>query len=190
VPREHEIRDHAVKDGVRGVVSMVGGKLTAYRGIAQEATDLVAERLGVRARCLTKTRALPGAVDVEALVASLGVDAARLGLAHDQLQRLASVYGAMTHELLARIAHDRSLARRLAPDSAATRVEVVHAVAAEDAATLADVLLRRTCLGLARDRALPVAQAAAEVLGWGRAEVSAYAEEVRAQQPLPERASA
>jgi glycerol-3-phosphate dehydrogenase len=190
VPREHEIRDHAARDGAPGVVSMVGGKLTAYRGIAQEATDLIAKRLGVRARCVTKTRALPGAVDVEALVASLAADAARLGLASDQLRRLAGVYGAMTHELLARIARDRALAARLAPDSAATRVEVVHAVEAEDAATLADVLLRRTCLGLARDRALPLAQAAAEVVGWGQAEVTAYREEVRAQQPLPVRVSA
>lgn len=180
IPREHRIRDHAKADGVQGIVSIVGGKLTAHRGIAQEAVDAVAGRLGVRARCTTMSKPLPGAAEVEELTHELAADAARWGLAEDQLQRLTRVYGALARGLVARIERDPALAERLAPASAATRVEVVHAVESEDAVTLADVLLRRTCLGLALDRALPLAEAAAETLGWGRAEVGAYLAEVGA----------
>ncbi len=70
---------------------------------------------------------------------------------------------------------------RLAPGSPATRVEVVHAVEAEDAVTLGDVLLRRTCLGLARDRAIPLASAAAETLGRRTEEIDAYVREIGAE---------
>jgi glycerol-3-phosphate dehydrogenase len=190
VPREHEIRDHAAREGIRGIVSIVGGKLTAYRGIAQQAVDIVAARLGVRARCVTASTPLPGATDVGALAAELATDATRVGLAPDQLTRLVSVYGALSRGLIARIERQRALAQRLAPGSAATRVEVVHAVEDEDAATLSDVLLRRTCLGLARDRALTLATAAAETLGLGSGSATAYADEVRAEASLPPAVSA
>ncbi len=179
VPREHEIRDHAETDGVRGIVSMVGGKLTAYRGIAQEAVDLVAKRLGNRARCVTKTRLLPGAGEVK-LTKPPGVPTI-------EVERLARTYGVRAQDVLARVEGGDLL-----------RAEIAFACEEEDAATLADALLRRTCLGLARDRALPAARAAAEamgeVLGWDetrrREELSAYEEEVRSRLPARVPASA
>ncbi len=58
--------DHA-EDGVQNVVSIVGGKLTTYRQMAEATTDLVCERLGVDADCETATRQLPGATDPEEL---------------------------------------------------------------------------------------------------------------------------
>ncbi len=166
VPREHEIRDHSTTDGVNGIVSMVGGKLTAYRSIAQEATDLVAKRLGNKARPLTKTQPLPGAADVADLVRRLEKE----GIA--DAERLARTYGARAHRALD------------------LRAEAALA-AEEGAATLADFLLRRSCLGLAPDRALPLvdraADALAEALSWSDArradEVATYREEVGA--PLP-----
>ena len=185
VPREHEIRDHAESDGAPGLVSVLGGKLTAYRGIAQETVDVVAKRLGVRARCVTKTRPLPGAraPDLRGRAERIGLDAA-------QLERLVSVYGAIAEAMVERIEGDRSLGAPVAPGSAATRVEVAHAVEIEDAATLDDVLLRRTCLGLARDQALPLADAVADIAGFGRADVEAYREAARRERPRPAEALA
>lgn len=186
IPREHEIRDHAARDGVRGIVSIVGGKLTAYRGIAQEAVDVVAGRLGVHTRCVTHVRPLPGAADLERQRSELVTDAARLGLAPDQADRMVGVYGAGARALLDRVAGDPSLASRLAPGCAATRAEIVHAVEAEGAATLGDVLLRRTCLGLARDRAIPLAAAAAETLGWDQEAAKEYGREVATEPAAAE----
>jgi glycerol-3-phosphate dehydrogenase len=59
--REHEI---AVEGD--GLVTIVGGKLTTYRQMAEEVTDLVVERLrlsgheGAIGPCVTATRPLPG----------------------------------------------------------------------------------------------------------------------------------
>ncbi|MBX0325728.1 FAD-dependent oxidoreductase [Halomicroarcula sp. F13] len=58
--------DHA-EDGVENVVSVVGGKLTTYRQMAESTTDLVCERLDVDADCETATRRLPGADDADRL---------------------------------------------------------------------------------------------------------------------------
>src|SRR5213079_2569338 len=64
VSRKHALHDHARRDGVPGVVSVVGGKLTGYRASAEEVGDLVARRLGqVDDRGLikiTQQRPLPG----------------------------------------------------------------------------------------------------------------------------------
>jgi glycerol-3-phosphate dehydrogenase len=55
------------EDGVENVASVVGGKLTTYRQMAEATTDLVCDRLGVDADCETASRQLPGADDAARL---------------------------------------------------------------------------------------------------------------------------
>jgi len=50
-------------DGVSNLVSIVGGKLTTYRQMAEATADMVCDRLGVDADCETASRELPGADD-------------------------------------------------------------------------------------------------------------------------------
>ncbi|MFT4923073.1 MAG: glycerol-3-phosphate dehydrogenase, partial [Haloarculaceae archaeon] len=58
--------DHA-EDGVSNAASIVGGKLTTYRQMAEATADLVCDKLGVDAECQTATRELPGATDAKTL---------------------------------------------------------------------------------------------------------------------------
>ena len=51
--------DHATDD-VDNLVSIVGGKLTTYRRMAESTADLVCERLGIDRACETADRELPG----------------------------------------------------------------------------------------------------------------------------------
>src|SRR5207237_9196536 len=67
----------------------------------------------------------------------------------------------------------------------ATRAEVTYAIEGENASTLADVLLRRTCLGLARDRAVSLALPVADVAGFSPADVEHYADTVSVEQVAP-----
>jgi glycerol-3-phosphate dehydrogenase len=60
IRRSHVVIDHALHDGVDDFVSIVGGKLTTYRLMAQETVDLVARKLGTTARCTTAEEVLPG----------------------------------------------------------------------------------------------------------------------------------
>ncbi len=54
-------------DGVDNFASIVGGKLTTYRQMAEAAADLVADRLGVDEDSVTADRRLPGADEPDKL---------------------------------------------------------------------------------------------------------------------------
>ncbi len=58
--RDHAITDHA-EEGAPGLVTMIGGKLAAYRSMCEELADVAAARVGNRATCRTHLEPLPGA---------------------------------------------------------------------------------------------------------------------------------
>jgi glycerol-3-phosphate dehydrogenase len=60
ISRAHVVIDHEQRDGVRNFVSIVGGKLTTYRLMAEQTADVVAAKLAVSARCTTAEDPLPG----------------------------------------------------------------------------------------------------------------------------------
>ncbi|MGB9985998.1 FAD-dependent oxidoreductase [Salarchaeum japonicum] len=67
ISRGFFVLDHAERDGMRGLTSVVGGKLTTYRLMAEATADHVTHRLGVDADCRTAEERLPGADDAEKL---------------------------------------------------------------------------------------------------------------------------
>lgn len=52
--------DHEVRDGLKGFITITGGKLMTYRLMAEWATDLACRKLGVTAGCRTAEVPLPG----------------------------------------------------------------------------------------------------------------------------------
>jgi glycerol-3-phosphate dehydrogenase len=60
VTRQFFLLDHGDRDGLPGLTSVVGGKLTTYRLMAEAVADHVCEALGVAADCRTADVALPG----------------------------------------------------------------------------------------------------------------------------------
>jgi len=73
-------------DGADGLFTIVGGKLTTYRKMAEVTADVVCDRLGVSAACRTADEPLPGADDptrLDALCDEFGVDAPADGLGGD-----------------------------------------------------------------------------------------------------------
>lgn len=59
ISRAHHVIDHGARDGVGGLWSVVGGKLTTYRLMARDAVDAVARTLGNDAPCRTADERLP-----------------------------------------------------------------------------------------------------------------------------------
>jgi glycerol-3-phosphate dehydrogenase len=134
-------------------VSVVGGKLTTYRRMAQDAVDAAIDAGGLDAAGPCRTRAVPliGAAPRQALAA---VPAPA---------RLVDRHGTEAPAVLARAGGDPELLAPVAPGLDVLCVEVLHALAAEGAMDAADVLDRRTRIGLVtRDRAR--ATAAVEAL--------------------------
>jgi len=175
-------REHAIEQGASGVVTVSGGKLTTYRSMAAETVDLVARALG-RPAVASTTHAVPlpgaeglagpGAVE-RAVAEAVGV----LGAARaDVAARLVHAYGDRWPRVWALAREDEALAARLVDGLPYIGAEIVYAVTAESACTLADVLVRRTHVAFeTRDAGRAAARAAAAVLaprlGWDEAAVA------------------
>lgn len=130
-------RKHSVTVGPNGVVSIIGGKLTTYRQMAEDVVDRAVSSAGLTAApCRTKTIALVGApsrpdsVTTDELPASLV--ARHGGLAREVVD------AATASEPLAPIADGIDV----------TRAEIEYAVTREGALDVDDVLHRRTRIGL------------------------------------------
>jgi glycerol-3-phosphate dehydrogenase len=190
VSRKHALHDHARRDGVAGIVSVVGGKITGYRAIAEEVGDLVAQRLGApRADSTTERRRLPGGYlhDLESYVASdIWPRAQALGLGRGQARHLGEIYGSLTPHLLDEVEREPQMGERVCPHQPTIAAQLKRAVTDEWAMSLSDVLLRRTPLGLQACQALDclegIADRMAPLLNWDAAErarqVDAYRREV------------
>jgi glycerol-3-phosphate dehydrogenase len=175
VSRRHVLVDHAKPDRIAGLLSVAGGKLTAYRSIAEEVVDWACARLQRRLACDTARQPLPGALHEtpERFVEREVWPRARaLGLARAQAEHLVGVFGAGVDAVLRRAEKEPALTARLHPQAPDILAQLVHAVDQEWAMTLSDFLLRRTSLGLAGDQARQQAPAIARqmgrLLGWDR----------------------
>jgi len=159
VTRRHFIREDA---GNRHLLSIIGGKLTTYRSLAEECVELVFRKLGRKApQCQTSEKPLPGALEPTPPDPKLPDAVAR---------RLLRIYGSRTRLLLDLCRNRPELAKPFNKAGDALAAEVVFSFESEFAQTLSDCLLRRTMLGLNRDLASGDDEAAAEIgkrfLGW------------------------
>src|SRR5829696_2316563 len=57
-------RKHRIENPNPGLISVLGGKITGYRAIAEEVTDIAARKLGVTTSCQTADRFLPTAPEL------------------------------------------------------------------------------------------------------------------------------
>ncbi|MFJ6841266.1 glycerol-3-phosphate dehydrogenase/oxidase [Streptomyces griseoluteus] len=142
-------RRHAVLTSADGVVTVVGGKLTTYRRMAQDAVDAC----GLTS-APSPTAALPlvGAAAPEQL-RDLPAPA-----------RLVRRYGTEAPAVLALAERDPALAEPVLPGHPVTRAELLWAARHEGALDPADLLDRRTRIGLVPEDRAEALAVAAEIL--------------------------
>jgi glycerol-3-phosphate dehydrogenase len=164
-----------------GLVTITGGKLTTWRRMAKLAVDRIVEREGREAPCRTAEIPLGMQIDPDELPDVEGVDG-------ETRRMLAGRYGHAACDVLELAASDHRLARRISPDLPDIVAEALCAARLEQARGVADVLLRRTRLGLLDARALTapaapgpraVAEAMAPELGWDERRIEAELEDWR-----------
>ena len=142
-------REHAVSVAPNGTVTVVGGKLTTYRAMAEEAVDAAVRVHRLPARpCRTRSLPLVGAASREELDA---VDAPR---------RLVERYGTEAVDVLAGAGGDPALLRPVV--RGVTGAEFRFGVRHEGAMDADDLLDRRTRIGL-----VPAERAEAEAAARG-----------------------
>lgn len=195
ITRRHLVRQHT---GMRGLLSVIGGKLTTYRSLAEEVVDQVVTRVGASAGrplspCRTADEPLPGGrAGREEVLREL---AGFADLEAPSAVRLWDLYGSRAVDVAALTRDDVTLARPICDWSHGIAAEVVFALREEFATSLTDVFLRRSMMGLSPDlgeRAFPRAlHVARRHFGWSdarcRAESRAWEDErdvLRSRPPV------
>jgi glycerol-3-phosphate dehydrogenase len=176
-------RTHAVLENPNGLVSIVGGKLTTWRRMAQDTVDHLARRDHLAIRHPTEHLPLLGAERWQEVALELMKRGQARGLSADIVEHLNLYYGSQALAVLDLIDQDAGLARRIVPDLPVVRAEVVYASRAEMALTLEDMLTRRTRIAIEDQQhgvevAEGVAKLMAHELGWSsgqtREQVNTY----------------
>jgi glycerol-3-phosphate dehydrogenase len=168
ISRAHKLLDHEKTDGIGGFISVLGGKITGYRAIAEEVTDLVCQRLGAKLPCRTASVALPGAPAVAE--DELERAAKEVGLPLETVAHLAGIYGSRYRGVLEIAQRDAGAKLALCSHSREILAQVRYAVAEESALTVSDFLLRRGSCGLESCQGLDAVEVVAsemmKLLGW------------------------
>ena len=156
-----------------GMLTITGGKLTTFRRMAAQVVDRIVEREGREAECRTDDIPLGMSARPEDLEV-------KVELPEGATDQLAFRYGHAARAVLDLCEERPELAEPIVPGHPDLMAEVVIAARAEQARSVADVLLRRTRLGLVaaselRDgsRVEAVAVALGAELGWEGSRVSA-----------------
>lgn len=169
ITRRHFLVNHAA-EGLPGLYSLLGGKLTTYRSVGRHAVKTLRGRLGERwpmkpAAPTPITAGLPGS--------------------------FIAAWGPRASEVYARYRDQPELLQPICPHSPEPQATIVEAARNERATSLGDVFLRRTTAGWRPCMGLDVADEAAGILGdelgWSedrrRSEVARYRDELELVHP-------
>ena len=161
IPRTHVLHDHA--PDIPGLITVVGGKLTTYRQLAEDAVDDVFERLGRPSpKCVTQNLPLPG-VSGDPEVARRSLRAR--GLSDLTVDRLLALYGGRAIDVVAHADGDEELLEVVHEPTGAIGAELVFPFAHEFARTFTDVMARRALLAFEPGHGLENVDRALAIVG-------------------------
>ncbi len=196
-------REHQIHIGEDGLITIAGGKLTTYRKMAKECVDTAVQILKLTEALPEDIHSgqtfkfpLPGAVgwpadDDHDKVAEQLAEACECDLSHTVRLHLVDTYGMRAFEVAKLCAESPVLLESIVPGRVEIMAQVAFAVREEMAASVSDVMIRRTQIFF-RDRQQglgsvdKVANRMAELIGWSEEEkqrsIDAYKAEVALSQ--------
>ncbi len=168
--RRHILYDHK-KEGVKNLVSLIGGKLTTYRHVGEEMVDWAYKRMQRPApHCPTLKAPLPGCIiQTDARIKQAAAEYRHLVPAATVFH-LYSLYGSKGREVLALLEEHPELAEPITANLPDIRAQIVYAVQQEMAHTFLDITRRRTTIAMQDDYGFPALPAIRETVqrycGW------------------------
>lgn len=174
-PESAITRRHIIKKNrkiARGLMSIIGGKLTTYRNLAEQTVDRLGRMLDRKLpECRTQDTLLPGAYRLDEARESV---TAMAGLSDAGRERLLRIYGGRAIDLVELASAEPPLQKTIDAAQSVLAAEVVFAIREEMARTLIDIVHRRLMLGLDADQGRPlyemIAAIAADEFAWDDSE--------------------
>lgn len=171
ITRKHIIQSHA--PNVNNIFTIIGGKLTTYRSLSEEAVDTIDRHfkrpVGGK-KSPTRTKRLPGAVKEMVKEQNRFVAQRPDWLTESSARWLVTLYGVRAHDVIKLAEQNPRYQQPIREGHDAIVAVVPFSIEQEYATTLADVLLRRTMLAMDADAGMAVAESmshvAQELYGW------------------------
>ncbi len=178
ITRKHIVYDHEKFDGQKNYISIIGGKLTTYRRLAQDAVDMICTKLNIQEHTRTKNFLLIGAAEIKKIndYKKLNAEkyASKYSMPVKQIEFLINLYGSRFKNVLALINNDQSMKERICNSEKDIKAQVVFAALREEAKTLDDIM-RRIGAGTSEKLGLECAEAVARIaafyLNWSENEI-------------------
>lgn len=171
ITRKHIIQSHA--PAVSNIFTIIGGKLTTYRSLSEEAVDEIDRTFGRPVggkKSPTRTKRLPGASDNFVAAKNRFVAQRPEWLSEESARWLVELYGVRATDVVALAESNQRYREPIMDGHPAIIAVLPFSMEHEYAADLADVMLRRTMLAMEADAGLAIAEAmshvAQEIYGW------------------------
>lgn len=183
ITRKHIIHDHK-EEGFKNYFSIVGGKLTTFRSLAEDTLNYVDKRNEISNKCNTKNykfiKEKENNLVFELLSEKYEIDKTIISF-------LFQYYGDNFTNVLKLIDNNNSLKEKISSQHYDIKAQIVYAIKNEKAKTLKDIIIRRTSIGTHEDLgyncAEDIAEIAAEILDWSKErkiqEIDSFKESVK-----------
>lgn len=168
VTRRHIIHDHE-DEGLKNYFSIVGGKLTTFRSLAEDTLDYIDKKNGSQNKCCTKDYKFieeqNSTIIYELLSDKYGVD-------KETISFLNQYYGDRFIDVLNLTVEDELLKEKISPLHLDIKAQIVYAIKNEKAKTLKDIILRRSSIGTHEDLGYNsvenIAEFVSTILNWSK----------------------
>lgn len=155
--RKHIIFDHK-NEGIENYISIIGGKLTTYRNLSEQAIDYVLKKMSMNyVSTKTKKKPLPGCVEInmsDYVKKAVKNARSKFGLDSTITKNLISIYGKMHEGVLELVNQSPIYGYMISNHSLDIKAQIYYSILNESAFTISDILFRRTTLGFSRETAL------------------------------------
>ena len=170
--RKHILYDRS-KEGIKNIISLIGGKLTTYRHVGEEMVNAALAKMGRKTLpCPTLTALLPGCILATDPCIQETMREYSDRIHAKTIYHLFGLYGSKATEVLALTRENPELGDRISENLLDIKAQIVYATETEMAATALDILRRRTTIAMQENygfNALPVViDVLSRYCGWSR----------------------
>lgn len=179
-------RDHFIEKSQSGLITVLGGKYTTHRKIAEDVVDTVIQCLDSQRKfklCATQNTPLYGGNLLKDVSPNaIKEEASDHGISEEKILHLIKRYGSAYKNILTIIKKDPSEGRQICELHPHLFAEVTYAITVEMAKKLEDWYFRRTAIGYTQCKGLRCLQATAqkfaEICNWDQQTVISEMESI------------